>query len=339
VTCLSFDVGVTERGAVLLGKYVACDAFDEDKPLRVVTHAHADHMAGLSQSLRTCEKVLMTQATRDLIEVMRGPLFFGRGKLETLEYGRTLHYDGEQITLFKADHILGAAQVLVEDAEGKKLVFTGDFRVEETPILYSDCLVIEATYGNPSCRRSFGTDIKASLVNLVEKGLRTGSVYVFGYHGKLQEVMQILHDADVEVPFVMPENVYYFSRVCEKHGMSFGELVLTSQREGKELLSKDLPCIAFYHMNQKNKVGLDNFRVCVSGWEFTSAIRRTGLKEYVVALSDHSDFDGLMEYVKCSEPELVITDNSRVTHGETLAKEIKKRFGISAVALPRSKIL
>jgi putative mRNA 3-end processing factor len=120
--------------------------------------------------------------------------------------------------------------------------------------------------------------------------------------------------------------------------MNLGELVLSSNREGRELLSKDLPCVAFYHMNQKNKVGLDNFRICVSGWEFTSAIRRTGLKEYILALSDHSDFDGLMEYVKCSEPELVITDNSRVTHGETLAKEIKKRFGISAVALPKTRV-
>ena len=337
MTCLSFDAKVTERGAVLLGKHVACDAYDEDKPVRVVTHAHADHMAGLSQSLRTCEKVLMTAATRDLIEVIRGPLFLNRGLVETLEYGRTIHYDGERITLFKADHILGAAQVLVENAEGRRMVFTGDFRLEETPILYSDCLVIEATYGNPCCRRSFGKNIKASLVNLIEKGLRTGSAYVFGYHGKLQEVMQILHDACVEVPFVMPENVYHLSKVCERHGMRLGELVLTSQREGKELLGKDLPCIAFYHMNQKNKVGLDNFRVCVSGWEFTSAIRRTGLKEYVVALSDHSDFDGLLEYVKCSDPELVITDNSRVTHGETLAKEIKKRFGISAVALPKNR--
>lgn len=27
---------VTEKGAVLLGNYVACDAFDESRPLRVV---------------------------------------------------------------------------------------------------------------------------------------------------------------------------------------------------------------------------------------------------------------------------------------------------------------
>jgi len=335
VNGLSLKAGVTERGAVLLGNYVACDAFDE-KPIRVVTHAHADHMAGLPQSLRTCEKVLMTSATRDLIEVIRGPLFSERENVETLEYGQSIQYDGEKITFFKADHILGAAQVLVEDTEGKKMVFTGDFRLEETPILYSNYLVIEATYGSPCCKRSFGIDIRASLVQLVEKGLRTGVVYVFGYHGKLQEVMQILHDADVEVPFVMPENVYHFSKACEKHGMKFGQLHLSSERVAREMLDENLPCIAFYHMNQKNKVGLDGFRVCVSGWEFTSAIRRTGDKEYIVALSDHSDFDGLLEYVRRSEPELVITDNSRVSHGETLAKEIRKRMGISAVALPKN---
>jgi len=54
-----------------------------------------------------------------------------------------------------------------------------------------------------------------------------------------------------------------------------------------------------------------------------------------VAFSDHSDFDGLMEYVRRSKPKLVITDNFRAGHAETLAKEIRKRFGISAVALPR----
>ena len=64
---------VTSRGAVLLGNSVACDAHDDKRPLRVVTHAHADHLAGLRSSLRKCKKVLMTKATKDLIEVIEGP--------------------------------------------------------------------------------------------------------------------------------------------------------------------------------------------------------------------------------------------------------------------------
>jgi len=87
-------------------------------------------------------------------------------------------------------------------------------------------------------------------------------------------------------------------------------------------------------MNSRGSVGLDGSRICVSGWEFHSACRQIGLKEHVVALSDHSDFDGLIEYVKRSKPKRVVTDNFRVSHGETLAREITRRLGIPAVAMP-----
>jgi putative mRNA 3-end processing factor len=335
VLILSTKAAITSRGAVQLGKYVACDAFDESKPLRVVTHAHADHMMGLQQSLRNCEKVLMTKPTKDLIDVMMGPLFLMGGFVETLDYGKTLQYEDERITFFHADHILGAVQVLVEDFEGTRIVYTGDFRVDETPILDADFLVMEATYGSPACKRSFKKDVKELLVSLVKKGLNHGTVYVFGYHGKLQEVMQILHMADVKVPFVVPERVFHVSRVCEQHGMRFGRLMLSEESEAKKLLEKNLPCIAFYHMGSKNKVGQGHFRICVSGWEFNSPCREIADNEYIIALSDHSDFDELIEYVRRSKPKLVVTDNFRVGHAETLAREIQRRFKISAVALPR----
>lgn len=326
---------INQRGAVLLGSHVACDAFDGTKSLRVVTHAHADHIVGLKQSLKTCEKVLMTEATKDLIDVMKSPLFLMSGFVETLDYGKTLEYKEEKVTLFKADHILGAAQVLVEDAEGTRIVYTGDFRIDETPVLEADILVMEATYGGPNCRRSFNTNVKDLLVSIVEEGLKHGAVYVFGYHGKLQEVMQILHEANLKAPFVVPEKVFHVSRVCENHGMRLGRLILSYEKEAKEMLEKNLPCVAFYHMNTRNNVGNGCFRVCVSGWEFNSPCRKISEKEYIVALSDHSDFDGLLEYVRLSKPKLVIADNFRVGYAEIFAKEVKKCFGVSAVALPR----
>jgi putative mRNA 3-end processing factor len=335
VLILSVKATLTHRGAVLLGKNVACDAFEESKPLRVVTHAHADHMIGLQQSLRICEKVLMTKPTKDLIDVMRSPLFLMGGFVETLDYGKTLQYEEECITFFHADHILGAAQVLVEDAEGTRIAYTGDFRVDGTPILDTDLLVMEATYGSPVCKRSFKKNVKDLLVSIVEKGLKHGTVYVFGYHGKLQEVMQILHETGVKAPFVAPERVFHVSRVCEQHGMRLGRLMLSEEREAKELLERNLPCIAFYHMSSRSKVGRCGFRVYVSGWEFDSPCREIADKEYVIALSDHSDFDGLMEYVRRSKPKFVITDNFRIGYAETLAREIRKHFGISAVALPK----
>jgi putative mRNA 3-end processing factor len=332
---LSAKAGVSERGAVLLGDSVACDAFDEARPLRVVTHAHADHLGGLRRSLRSGKKVLMTKATKDLIGVLNGSLPLDGGSVELLDYGETVDYGGERVTLVKADHILGAAQVLVEDSEGSRVAYTGDFRVDGTePLLDCDALVVEATYGSPSFKRSFKVDVKKLLVSMVEKKLRHGTVYVFGYHGKLQEVMQILHRADVSVPFVMPERVLRVSKVCERHGMRLGCLALSTEKEGRELLDGNLPCVAFYHMNSRRSVGLDSSRICVSGWEFRSPCRQIGDSEHLIALSDHSDFNGLIEYVRRSKPKRVVTDNYRVSHGVTLAREISKRLGIPAVAMP-----
>ena len=327
---------VTERGAVLLGESVACDAFDESRPLRAVTHAHADHLTGLKRSLRSCKKVLMTGATRDLTKIMNGQLALNEGSVEILNYGDTIEYGEERVTLVKANHILGAAQVLVEDADGNRIGYTGDFKLDGTPPLVDcDILVVEATYGNPSFRRSFELDVEELLVSMVEKRLRRGTVYVFGYHGKLQEVMQILNRADVSVPFVMPERVFRVSKVCEAHGMQLGCLALSTAKEGKELLDGNLPCVAFYHMNSRGSVGLlGSSRICVSGWEFRSPCRQIGEREHLVALSDHSDFSGLLEYVRRCKPNRVVTDNYRVSHGVTLAREISKRLGISAVAMP-----
>lgn len=332
---MTTKANITKTGAIILGRNTACDAHDETKPIRIITHAHADHMTGLRESVKTRKKILLTEATKDLIEALRGKQSLTNADVLTLDYEKPLKYDGEQITLFKADHILGAAQVLVEDDEGTRIVNTGDFRIDETPVIPADILVIEATYGSPWCKRAFGKDIKNLLVSAVEKGLKRGTVYVFGYYGKLQEIMQILYLAGVECPFIMPQRVYDVSRACEKHRMHLGHLVQSETEEGKEMMDTNSTCIGFYHMGSKKTVPRDSYKITVTGWEFGSASRQINEKEHLIALSDHSDFSGLIEYVSQSKPKLVITDSYRVGHGEVLARELNKRFAIPAVALPK----
>ena len=285
---MSARAKVTKNGAVLLGDSVACDAFDGNRPLRIVTHAHADHLGGLRKSLKCCEKVLMTKATRDLVETLNDSLKLNDAPIKTMDYGKAIRFGDEKITLIKADHILGAAQVLVEDAGGIRIAYTGDFRIDNTPVVDCDVLVVEATYGSPSCRRNFDVDVRELLVSMIEKRLRGGTVFVFGYHGKLQEIMKLIREADVEVPFVMPDRVYKVTKVCERHGMDLGCLSLSTDENGRELLEGNLPCVAFYHMNSRQHVGLRNSRICVSGWEFSVPCRQIGDREYLVALSDHS---------------------------------------------------
>ncbi|NIR87966.1 hypothetical protein GWO13_10615 [Candidatus Bathyarchaeota archaeon] len=331
---MSSKASVTQRGAVLLGKHVACDAFDEVRPLRVVTHAHSDHMLGLRESLENCEAAVMTPATKDLIDVLKGPLFLMAGEVKTLRYKEEFTYRDERLTLHYAEHILGAAQVLVEDTEGTRILYTSDFKLPETPIIESDILIMETTYGNPSRVRPFKKSVKNILVSLVEQGLKKGPVYLFGYHGKLQEAMQILHSAEVEAPFMVPEKVLRVSKICERHGMRLGRYLLSSGEEAQLMMQRRKPYVAFYHMGSRRHVGKDALRICMSGWQFENPYRRTSENEYVVALSDHSDFKGLIRYVEESKPKLVITDNYRAGAAVAFAREIDRRLKIPAKPLP-----
>jgi putative mRNA 3-end processing factor len=87
-------------------------------------------------------------------------------------------------------------------------------------------------------------------------------------------------------------------------------------------------------MNSKRFVGTDAFRICVTGWEFSVPRRQIAPNEYIVALSDHADFNELLQYVSESKPKLVITDNYRTGEAVSLAREIEKRLGIPAKPSP-----
>ena len=326
---------VTKLGAVLLGKHVACDAYDESRPIRVVTHAHADHMVGLGKSLKTCEVSVMTPATRDMIDALKGPRFLSRGAVKTLDYGESLTYGDETLTLHYADHILGTAQALVEDKEQTRILYTSDFRFSRTPLVEADILVMEATYGDPVRVRPFSMMVEGMLVSLVEQGLKRGPVYVFGYHGKLQKMMRILYEAKVKTPFIVPEQIFRVSKVCEQHGMKLGRQLLQFDGEqSQSMLNQNEPCVVFYHSYSRKKVEGDALRISASGWEFRKPCRRVGENEYVVALSDHSDFNELLEYVERCNPRMVITDKHRSEAANIFAREIEKRLKIPAKAAP-----
>ncbi len=183
--------------------------------------------------------------------------------------------------------------------------------------------------------RPFGIMAEGILVSLVEQGLKQGPVYVFGYHGKLQEIMQILYEAKVKVPFIVPEKILQVSKVCERHGMRFGKrLLLSSEERAQSILCQSEPCIIFHHTHSRRKVGKDALRVYASGWLFVKPCQKIGEDEYRVALSDHSDFNELLQYVEKCRPKMVMTDNHRSGDAFALAREIEKRLNIPARPVP-----
>lgn len=327
------SVDITKKGAIRLGRHVACDAHDKARPIRVVTHAHSDHMIGLPESARECDAILATEQTIRLIKILKGKRSLG-GKEKPLKYGEPLNYRNNRITLFPTDHILGSAQVLVETEGGGRTLYTSDFRFSKTPVVGCDVLVIDSTYGNPKNVRPFEDEVEQMFVLLVEHGLRYGPVYIFGYHGKIQEAMRIIHEAHVDAPLIAPRNIMNVCGVYRDFGEDLGKLICSLSDEGREITRSRQPYVAFYHVGARRYVRKDAMKLYLIGWEFLAPYRQIGDFEYIVALSDHSDFDGLIQYVRESGPKLVITDDYRVGDAVRLAREIESRVGIRAIPMP-----
>jgi len=324
------NVAITDSGAIVLDR-VVCDGYHPEHSVRIITHAHADHLWGLEESIRKGDLIYSTPATKDLLKVLRGvhsPL------IKTADYEEPFSHETDTITLFPSSHILGSAQVLVETKNGDRYVYSSDFVYEKIRAIKCDILVLDATYGHPSCVRPPIRKAKASLIKLVQTELEYNKqVIILGFYGKLQEVMRILHEAGAKVPFINPPKVFLVSKIYEKYGIRLGRVYSSLSGEGREIM-KSQQFIGFYHPTFKPKIDKNTTLIHLTGWQFEMPYKKIREREYVVSWSGHSDFNQLIKYVEECEPKLVITDNARPGSAQRLAEEIKARLGIEAKPEP-----
>ncbi|MCY0868203.1 MAG: MBL fold metallo-hydrolase [Desulfurococcus sp.] len=329
-------IGVHSNGAVLLGRNVVADGFSE-RAIRVVTHAHIDHVLGLEDSVKFSKIIAGTAVTLDLIEALgyvdRSILPLYKLKKKQLKYGECDTTSDDRLCLLPASHIPGSTQVYVE-SDGFRLGYTGDFKLDESTVIMKglDALVIEATYGNPHYRRPFKKEVPVLLVDLVEEGLRRYKrVYIYGYHGKLQEAMMILRERGVDAPFMLPRKIFNVTRLLEKHGFRINDYWAEEEYRG----FNNERVVVFKHMRAAEYRRLDGsgLHIILSGWEFKEPARRLDEYTFLLALSDHADFDELVEYVEKGGPGLVVVDASREGEAWSLRESLVKK-GFCSIVMP-----
>jgi len=181
----------------------------------ILSHCHLDHSGALPIFYIQDKKPLYaTRLTLELAQLLIKDFIHLSGyylPFEYLELKYMMHNSvyadyGEKKTvgdisfqLLDAGHIPGSAQVLIE-AEGKRILFTGDFNTSKTRLLSSadnnygelDVIIIETTYANNDHteRLELEKNFVAHVTDVVEKG---GTVLVpaFGV-GRSQEIACIL---------------------------------------------------------------------------------------------------------------------------------------------------
>jgi putative mRNA 3-end processing factor len=326
---------ITKKGAILLGKYLCCDGFDIQRSAGAITHFHGDHIVGFEECLSTYKNIFVSELTRDLLIAVKGDWLKYRANLIAKPYLAPFDYEDERITLIPAKHVLGSTQILVETG-GKKVIFTGDFRSEETVPVKADVLVIESSFGDPSLVRTYARDDAIrKLVSQTKKEASNGCVCILANRGKLQQAMNILYKADVELPFLCHQKVLRVTEAYRQHGVEVGELLPIGVGKAERIISGKQPHIAFYPLNSRVRSESIYTKIVVSEWNTTSPMfYKPAKNEYVISIPDHGDFKELMKYIEQSDPELVITENYRSGKGEIFAKHIEEKLHIKAKAMP-----
>jgi Predicted exonuclease of the beta-lactamase fold involved in RNA processing len=323
-------VFINNEGAIVIGEELTADGH-YNMIARFISHFHNDHIKGINSSIRECSLIIATSATQKAIQILGYKI--PENKSLSLNYNERIIIGSSKITLFKAKHVFGSAQILVE-TDDLTIGYTGDFKMpgKGTEIMRPDILIMEGTYGDPSYRRPFKEEVISLFSDYVLDALSRGPVNIFAYHGKLQEAMEILRMAGIDAPFIANGKVFEMSKVASESGMKIGEVINDKTKEASEVKRSNW-YVEFKHMFSRSKdPGATSF--ILSGWEFKQPIKKLGEKTYNVALSDHADFDELIEYVEQSSPRFVIVDGSRSVYAETLSREIRRRTGIKAIKMP-----
>jgi len=273
----------------------------------IITHAHSDHAtAGHGSALATPETIGLMK-TR-----------YGTGAArhwQSATYGETIRFGDVRITLYPAGHILGSAQVLVEDKR-QRVVVSGDYKrsgdgtCESFTPVSCDIFVTEATFGLPVFQHPDPT-------NEIEKLLRSLRTFPERSHlvaayplGKSQRVISLARQAGYEAPIFLHGAMVACCDYYVQHGVRLGEL-RPATGLAKDALKGCLVIAPPSTLKEPWSRRLsDPVLGMASGWmTVKQRVRQYGV-ELPLVISDHADWNELCQTIRETEAGEIW-----VTHG------------------------
>jgi putative mRNA 3-end processing factor len=272
------------------------------QPRGFVSHAHTDHIA-------RHELALATPTTGKLYRHRLGR----HHRVLEMPYREPLEFGSLRLTALPAGHCLGSAMLLAEDGE-RSLLYTGDFKLgpsataEEAELPHADVLVMESTFGRPRYRMPPREETIALLIDIVRQALAAGKTPVIHAYplGKSQEVTKILTTHGI--PVFQHSTIFAVSRIYEECGMNLGDVKVYAGQpiDGHAIVT--LP----RGMHEFRLAGLKRIvSIAPTGWAIDPSTKYRWGVDHAIPLSDHADFDQLIETVRRVEPSEI-----HCTHGD-----------------------
>ena len=300
--------------------------FDGSSPgeTTVLSHAHSDHLVRATE-----DPVVASDLTAALAATRNG----GRALPNT-----NTHPD---VDLLPAGHIYGSRAALLTDPDtGTRVLYTGDCSTRSRHGIQgfdppsADVLVIETTYGEPRYRFPSDDELLPEIHDWLQDTM-DAVVLLFGYALGRGQTLQHLAAAAGRTTIYVPDTVAQINATIEAHrDVTFASRPLDALDTPGEVEPGDaivLPSRARRHPIVQGVLDRpDTVTAGFSGWAIDdSYYYRTG-HDATFPLSDHCDFDELVDVVRAVDPDVVYT-----THGSTdeFASHLTREHGYRAQAL------
>ncbi|MFN3077412.1 MAG: hypothetical protein ABT940_11120, partial [Alphaproteobacteria bacterium] len=237
-----------------------------------------------------------------------------------------------RITLLSSNHMLGSVQVAVELKNGLRVGYSGDFQWPLDHVIEVDELVLDSTYGSEeSVLRYTQEEAEQRLLSIAVEKLSKGPIYVKAHRGTIHRGLQVLSEIE-NCPLLASPRLCGEIDVYRSFGCPIGQVHSIKSTDALAA-AKSKRYIRFYGTGDQFPVQLTSgTTIYLSAFR---TVREDPVLEYSdrslsVALTNHADFEGTLEYVKATKTKRVLTDNSRGGHAVELAREITRRLGIKA---------
>jgi putative mRNA 3-end processing factor len=293
--------------------------FRRRQPRGFVSHAHADHMA-------RHEMAYATPSTGALYRHRLGKLL----QLREMPYHAPMKLGEVELTTYPAGHCLGSAMLLADDGN-ERLLYTGDFKLgdsltaEPAELPQADVLVMETTFGSPRYRMPPRELVIEQLLETIDEAKRLGKTPVIHAYalGKAQEVTAILARHGQMV--LQHPTIAEVSKVYETCGAKLGNYAMYRRQTLNGQVVVTLP----QSMKGFRLAGLgETVSIAVTGWAVNPSTQARLGVDVALPLSDHADFDELLEAARRVAPRKIYT-----THGPKGFDEHLRAAGFDAEPL------
>ena len=293
----------TERGIYCAAADVYLDPWRPvDKA--IISHGHADHS-------RAGHKKYITHHRN--IPIIKHRL--GSISVSGKEWGESFSINGVKFSLHPAGHIIGSSQIRVEH-KGEVWVFSGDYKTEDDGLatvyepVKCNTFITECTFGLPAFKWMPQDQVCEEINQWWAENRSEGLTSVlFGY--SLGKAQRLLHSLDPSIGKIYTHAAVENLNEVIRPMASLPETIrITKDTTKKELAGNLVIAPPSAHGSPWLRKMVPYVTATASGWmTFRGARRRRAIDKGFV-LSDHCDWQGLLESIKATGANRVIC-----THG------------------------